>query len=385
MSRHRLAVLHWFPIEYYPPATNLLTFLGSDEDRQVRGFTCRNTRDRAEYQNESVPVSRCQFPVKDLPRIHRLWRYLSYPLVTFIRLLAWRPDTVVYIEPHSAMPAFLYCLVAWRCRLLIHYHEYHDVEEFQQPGMRVVRFYYWLEKKYLYRRAEWISQTNEDRRRLFHQDHPQIDSAKLMILPNYPPHAWHEAPQADWKTAEEGPLKLVYVGSISLHDTFVEPLVRWVEQHARDVSLDIFSYNNDPKTHQFLQASQGGNIRFHARGIAYDELPDLLRRFHVGLILYRGNTRNYIYNASNKLFEYLAIGLDVWYPPQMLGVKPYANADSTPRVIETDFEQLDRIDLDRRRDRAGLPASTQVYCCEDALDPLQQRIEGTAECGVERC
>jgi hypothetical protein len=379
VKQNRLAVLHWFPIEYYPPATNLLTFFGGQGDTEVRGFTCQNTRDRATYKNESVRVSRCQFPTKGLPRCRRLWRYVSYPLLTFIQLLAWRPHVVLYIEPHSAMPAMLYTLVAWRCRLMIHCHEYHDQAEFREPGMRLVRFYHWLEKKYLYRRAEWISQTNEDRRRLFHQDHPQIETAKLMVLPNYPPRSWQQGPQATWKHVDDEPLRLVYVGSISLHDTFIEPLVRWVQQHANEISLDIFSYNNDPITHQFLLDSQSDSVRFHAGGIAYDELPDLLRDFHVGVILYRGNTRNYIYNASNKLFEYLAIGLDVWYPPQMLGVKPYATSDTTPRVIETDFQRLDRIDLDHRRNRSNLSTSTRLDCCEDALRPLQQQINNGTE------
>ena len=98
--------------------------------------------------------------------------------------------------------------------------------------MRLVRFYHWIEKRFLFKRAVWISQTNEDRRRLFQVDRPGILSRKLMILPNYPPRAWHDEPQADWQVCRDQPLKLVYVGSISLHDTFIQPLIRWVQETA---------------------------------------------------------------------------------------------------------------------------------------------------------
>ncbi len=257
-----------------------------------------------------------------------------------------RPDILLYIEPHSALPAFLYCLVARRCRLFIHYHEYRDRDEYSQAGMRLVRLNHWIERKFLYRRAEWISQTNADRNRMFREDLPGVDAGKLKILPNYPPKSWGDGPRATWRHCDDG-LHLVYVGAVSLRDTYIGPLVDWLRSDGspHGVTLDIYSYNNDAETRDFLHSSTCDSVRFHARGVPYHEIPNLLVDYHVGLILYQANSRNYVYNASNKLFEYLALGLDVWYPPPMLGVKPYANDQSWPRVLETDFEQLSQLDL----------------------------------------
>jgi hypothetical protein len=60
-------------------------------------------------------------------------------------------------------------------------------------------------------------------------------------------------------------------------------------------------------------------------------LPQVLSQYDVGLILYRCRTLNFVYNATNKLFEYLVCGLDVWYPPCMLGLKTYARSTIAPR------------------------------------------------------
>ncbi len=377
MPAKKLAVVHWFPLEQYPPATNLLDYFAANTDWQIDAYTCANDRGLTPYQNPAVTIHRRRFPSRSLNRLRRWTAYLSFPLIVFFQLLKIRPDTLLYIEPHSALPAFLYCSLARRCRLFIHYHEYRDRDEYSQPGMRLVRFYHWIERRFLYRRAEWISQTNADRNRMFYEDLPDVNLDKLKVLPNYPPQAWTDGERARWKNCSDQPLRLVYVGAVSLRDTFIRPLIEWLRSGASvdHITLDIFSYNNDAETHQFLQASANDAIRFHARGVDYKEIPSLLVDYHVGLILYRANTRNYVYNASNKLFEYLALGLDVWYPPPMLGVKPYANADSWPRVLETDYERLSAVDMCRRRNRSEIPEAAEKYCCEQALRPLKEWME----------
>ena len=113
---------------------------------------------------------------------------------------------------------------------------------------------------------------------------------------------------------------------------------------------------------------------FHEHGVEYDQLPALLRQFDVGVILYRCRTVNYQYNASNKLFEYLMCGLDVWYPPTMLGVKPYAREDVWPRVVEVDFENLESVELARVRSRDSLPNKPWTESCESQLAILEAEM-----------
>jgi hypothetical protein len=238
--------------------------------------------------------------------------------------------------------------------------------------MRLVSFYHWFERKILYRKAEWISQTNADRVRMFGEDHPRLNRSKLHVLPNLPPASWRKRKELTWLSHPQDTLRLLYVGSVSLHDTFIAELVEWLRrQPDGQFSLDVYSTNCDAAAEDFLNRSAGPNLRYHDEGIAYDKLPDVLPQYHVGLIMYRGNTRNYIYNETNKLFEYLACGLDVWYPKQMLGIKPHARTDIAPRIIELDFERLQDIQMAELRERSGLKFQPFDRRCEDVLSELK--------------
>jgi hypothetical protein len=52
--------------------------------------------------------------------------------------------------------------------------------------------------------------------------------------------------------------------------------------------------------------------------INYFKLPEVLIKYDVGLTIYKGFIPNYIYNVPNKVFEYLACGLKVWYSKDLL-------------------------------------------------------------------
>lgn len=374
-KKQRLAVIHWFPVEQYPPALNLLTYFADLPEWEVLAFSTCNERDSGRYAHPALTLNRGHFPGRQLSRLVRAWRFLVFPALVFFRLLRFRPQVLLYIEPHSSLPAVLYCLISRLCQLFIHNHEYHEPQEFLQPGMRLVRWYHALEQISLFQRAVWISQTNADRVRMFCDDHPHVKRSKLHVLPNLPPASWPTTTELTWNVHSQDTLKLLYVGSVSLHDTFIGELVEWLRrQPDGQVSLDVYSTNCDAAAEDFLNRSAGPNLRFHAQGIPYEKLPDVLPQYHVGLILYRGNTRNYIYNESNKLFEYLACGLDVWFPRQMLGIKPHARSDVAPRVIEMDFERLDEMQVAQLRSRSGLRFEPFSRRCEDVLSELREAM-----------
>ena len=380
MKPIRLAVVHWFPIEYYPPVTNLMNLFGRNTHFAISCYTSHNAKNRSAFTNEACRIHRYKFPQPGQSLPIRLFSYLAFPLAVLVRLLWLRPAVILYVEPQSVMPVFLYTLLARRCRILIHNHEYHDQHQFLRPGMRLVRLYHWLEKKFIFRRAEWISQTNADRIRLFLEDFPDINPEKLHDLPNLPPKEWTATKNRAWEQNDDQ-LRLVYVGSLSCQDTFVREIVEWVETDAdQHCQLDIYSYNHTADVKQLFDDCKSDRVNFFHDGIPYEQLPDVLTNYHVGLILYKATTTNYVFNASNKLFEYLALGLDVWYPAQMLGVKPYAREDKAPRVIELNFEQLESFDVASMQERPQLESPEATESCENALRSLaiqilEERIE----------
>jgi hypothetical protein len=321
-----------------------------------------------------VQILRRPFPSKNRGRLTRLWLLLSFSWWSLIHLLRYRPDALLYFEPHSSFAAFLYLLLNHRCRLLIHYHEYREPREYSDPGNRLFGLYHWLERRFLYSKAVWISQTNVDRVRLFLQDVPEVDSQRMRVLPNYPPARWQQFTRQP--AAARMPLRLVYVGAASVRDTFIAEVVDWVRQQPSEtVTLAVYLSNSDQPTRQMLQAATGCGVTVFPAGVEYAELPEVLRQYDVGLILYRGNTPNYVYNAPNKLFEYLVCGLDVWYPGCMLGIRPYATSQSAPQVLEVDFERLPQSLVLQAVQATGLPVRPCQVACEDVLQALLDTVK----------
>ena len=375
----RFAVVHWFPLEQYPPAQNLLVHFSKQPDFSVLACSTDNDRDREPFSHAGLTIARSTFPSRNLHLMRRIFWSAWFPVFVLWRLITFRPHALLYFEPHSSFPVFLYLIFARRCQLLIHYHEYRDPSEYRHPGNRLMAIYHEFEKRFLYLRADWISQTNGDRVRMFLADNPEVAPEKMRSMSNLPPAQWKEQCSSAWPTDGEA-LKLVYVGAVSRRDTYIESAVDWIlRSRDRAISLDLYVNNTDAETEEYLKALTDPRIRFCNGGVDYENLPEVLSKYHVGLILYRGNTRNYIFNAPNKLFEYLICGLDVWYPPTMLGVKPYARDDAWPRVIEVDFEKMGSLDLDRLRSREGLPNVPWTKSCESQLSILEAEMRKVIE------
>jgi hypothetical protein len=380
MARKRLRVLflHWFPLEKFPPAQNLLACFSEQEFLEIEAVsTAEAAATRGRFA--TARVFRTSFPAVGQFAAFRLLRFLAFPVLCLLRVLLRRPDVIIYCEPHSAPAAFLALLFRPRMRLFIHYHEYRELSHYRDRGNAIAQLGHWLESRWLYHRCEWISHTNMDRVRMFLEDHPGVPQRLLHAIPNYPPPAWL-SPAQKQPHAPSTVLRLVYVGAVSLNDTFIRELVDWVVKHGDErVQLDIYAGNTAVSARDYLLNLQSPAVKFFPTGVPYEQLPEILVNYDVGLVLYRGTTRNYIYNAPNKLFEYLICGLDVWYPRQMLGVSPVAAELHIQQVLELDFEQPQMLDALLELPRRDSSREWQ-QTCRDALQPLLQGLLNAAPC-----
>ncbi len=372
----RIAVVHAHPLERYPPVTNAIDFFGSRHSTDVLVVSVEAPSNISVYVNAACKIHRIPFRDPDASSASNAVRGFYWHWKAARIMASWKPNVIFYLDPQSALACYL-CLRWMGCKaaLFVHHHEYHAPEDFLRVGMRTARIGHYFERRWLFPRASWISQTNAERMRLLRRDVPGLTDEQTRVMPNYPPKAWIKRCQSEWTNRQGANLRLVYVGSLSLEDTFIGPLVSWLLAHpdAR-VTLDVFTNNCEQRTLQFLRDADGTIVRLHEAGVDYQQIPDVLADFDVGVVLYRCRTVNYQYNASNKLFEYLICGLDVWYPPTMRGVKPYARDDAWPRVIEVDFENLDALDLDVVRSRKGLPHVPWVESCESQLAILEKEM-----------
>jgi len=362
---NKLVIIHFSPLELYPPIQNLireLERLGHAKDVVV--LTTRLSSNTVfQTFHTSVSIRRLGRYAFGRPAPVRFWNYFRFYATSLLSLLRLAPDRILYVETLSSWPAYIYKKLAPRCEIYIHYHEYTSPQEYRD-GMRLTRYFHSLEKR-LYPRVRWISHTNALRLSLFAGDHPSLATTHSHVLPNYPPRSW-----ARKREPATGPLRLVYVGSLSLNTMFVEAFSSWVVRQNGSVQWDIYSHNYEADVVAYWQALNSPWI-VQRQGTDYDRLPEILCHYDLGVILYKGTTPNYVYNAPNKLFEYLACGLSVWLPTAMIGSLPYCDGN---QVAAFDFDQLDKINLQKFFDRRHGNDCMTHYFCEEALAELMQTL-----------
>jgi hypothetical protein len=204
----------------------------------------------------------------------------------------------------------------------------------------------------------------------FQEDILPIKIDNPHVLPNYPPEKWK------CKTENKKLINqklIVYVGALGMDSMYIREFAEWVEAQEGKVVWDIYSLQNADALISYLSSIGSRYINF--KGLAnYYDLPAILCNYDVGVILYKGHIPNFIYNAPNKLFEYLACGLDVWFPLQMEGTRPYITQDVFPKVVAVDFEKLDEEVREDTFLHKNMVYVKPLYYCENVLPALIQQL-----------
>lgn len=365
----RLAILHFQPLELYPPATNLIEYISSKEGKvQTRIYSMYSPSEQEEYKNDKIRLYRKGKLKGANSKIGRLWQYCSYYFYTLYQLLKYKPTVVMYFETLSFLPVYIYCslnyMLGRKIRIFCHYHEYTSPQEYD-GGMIMNRRLHTLEKKW-YTKMEWISHTNIDRMRLFKTDVLLQNPVNTFILPNYPPATWFSTFRSEEISY---PVRFVYVGALGMNTMYIQEFMDWIEAHKGRFNWDIFSQQDGKEVLNFLKSKNIKYTKFKGH-TSYKKLPNVLKDYDVGVILYKGHIPNYIYNIPNKLFEYLACGLDVWYPQEMTTCHMLINTQTRPKVISIDFKALNNFDEDQALNRKNIPLSPSPFFCENELDIL---------------
>lgn len=366
-----ILIVHFQPLEAYPPIMNLLNFLseekGGDRIEVITTSAAKSVLPQYRAPGK-ISIKRAGRTGLSMPAASRYFNYFLFNSYCLLRLLVTRPEQVLYYETLSSYPPYLYKRYFNRkAKLYIHYHEYTSKEEFR-TGMKLQSFFHQREQK-IYTQASWISHTNEQRMKMFTEDESLGPLVTGHLLPNYPPRSW----AAGDRSRTEAPVKFVYAGALSMDTMYTRQFAEWIEKKKGAATWDIYSTNISEGARTYLQGLGTEFIRLH-EGVDYFTLPDILRSYHVGVILYNGHIPNYIYNAPNKLFEYLASGLDVWFPDVMKGALPYITKDTYPRVSGIDFTRMDEIDMEHLLTRTGLRYKPSEFYAEDVFSPLAGRL-----------
>jgi hypothetical protein len=365
-------IIHFAPIELYPPVQNLLRELerGQGTAKVLVLTTANRNRALNVFRSDSQKVKIFRFGAADqsMNAFYRYWNYFKFYLGCLLMLMRHRPGRVLYFETLSSFPVYIYKRFLKRhSQVLIHYHEYSTPQQYAK-GMKLERFFHALEN-YLYPKAIWVSHTNEFRMNKFKEDIQPITFENGFILPNYPPSHWATKVRGEVRS----PLRIVYVGALSIDTMYTMEFATWVVQQAGRVCWDIYSYNYSPEAKQYFEGL--GNPWVNLKeGVDYDELPGILQGYDVGVILYNGHIPNYIYNAPNKLFEYMACGLAVWFPHIMIGSLGYCTKETYPEVLALDFTKLDDFKFEEVLRRPGSTLKESSFFSESVLPFLIDKL-----------
>lgn len=369
----KIFIVHFQPLEKYPPVMNMLRYLAGLKlsNWEIHAVSTDAGNEKKLLAVDGVTIHRVAKWKKNQARMDRLLFYIRFQTRTLALLRALRPEKVLYYETLSAGAPVLY--KRWyspKSELFIHYHEYTSPEEYKS-GMLAGRWLHKLEKS-IYKKAVWVSHTNEHRAKLFVSDLGKAAPVKVHAISNYPPMQWQQA-TVKVKNAKDGRIAFVYVGALSLDTMYVEAFAHFIARYPDRYYWDIYSDNFSDEVVSFFEKFKAPNIFFRG-GIEYDELPSTLPAYDTGVILYKGHIPNYIYNAPNKLFEYLATGLNVWFPVEMKGCEPYESHGTRPEVRKVDFNNLDSLIVLSAIDNKQYEPGVGHYFFENHITPLTYQL-----------
>jgi len=190
--------------------------------------------------------------------------------------------------------------------LKLWYHNHDVVHHSEMPKLSLLRIFKYLEEKMIKERVDLFTLPTQSRLSYF----PNIrEYSKTMILPNYPSsNIYASAFEQKHFNAEKDELRLIHQG-VFLPNNF-ENLVKSLLESKLRTHLVLAG----PEKEDVAQFTGFDKNRFTALGrLAYRELPEITKSCHIGLALYGEHNImvRTVSTASNKIFEYISLGLPV--------------------------------------------------------------------------
>lgn len=372
--KNNTVIFHFQPLELFPPAMNFITSVSNNKGffGNLTVFSTKNNNNQFKYENGKIELKRLKGIEPHARKLSKLVRYFAiYARITLF-LIKKKPNKVVYFETLSALPIILYYFLSSRKNkpsIYVHYHELVTIQELSK-GRWLNQKINILEQK-IYTLAKWISQTNLKRLEIFSEQYGlDKENEKLNTLPNYPPSSWLRAPKQMNEAETTDIIKLVHIGALSTDGMYLEHVLKHFGNNPK-FTIDFYSHNFTPVITTLISGNNNCSIK---GSIAYQDIPSLKGLYDVGLVLYRALTTNVMYCAPNKIFEYLALDLDVWCSDKLITAGEHERLECYPKMIMVDYENMEAFDVGKATDKSGLEYVPSPYVCEPVYEKLLNAI-----------
>jgi len=269
--------------------------------------------------------------------INRYICYLQFAIIGFWKLLKFKPGSILLYETYSIIPVYLYLLISPQTPLFIHYHEFESKAEKQSSSV-YSKFLYYLEL-HLFAKATWVSHTNEDRISKFQSDNKMLIPRSIRNFPNYPSSEFYKNLNLTKEVkSPDQTISIVQVGALGSGGTYIKEFCQWIELQNGKYKFSIYSQFIDPAIERYFKINEFKHIEL-CGSIPYFQLPDVLGKYDVGVVLYKGDLMNVIYCIPNKVNEYLACGLNVWYSDVLISTHKFAEENPQYPLYSVDFSK----------------------------------------------
>lgn len=314
INSNKIAIIHYLPIENYPPVINNLEIFGDYKIDYFLLTTYFNDSKYIKYLSRNI----FRFNFKSSKFYFIYASYIIFNIFGFIILSIKRPNIILYYDTLSVFPALLYKKLKPRTKVYSHQHEYVSAEEIKKSKV-YYKFLNWFERKNIHL-IDLISHTNQDRIREYLKDNSNYSISKVFEWPNYPPKSWI----MNRKMKNFQSLSFIYVGSLSVDNSYLSDFLDWFVIH-ENLNIDFFSQNATENTIKKILDTKNCSLK---GTIEYSSLKDTLPKYDVGLVLYKPHIPNVKFCISNKVFEYLVCGLDVWCPKDIVTTYEWAKKNN---------------------------------------------------------
>jgi hypothetical protein len=313
MKPKTIAILHFNMIEQYPPVMNFIfDKLEDNPELRILVLTTNNT---ANYKTPTFPNTKIyRFGTISINPLKRYTSYLWFNFMSSLILLSKKFDLIIAFESLSIFPLWLRTNIRFKTKAHLHFHEYISLLECQISST-YMKILFKLEDQLL--RKHKCSHTNEDRKRLFLKDKPFLKSENVEVRPNMPPKSWWNQYGQLKKPNTGGKIRLVHVGAADHKTMYIKEVLEWAKENSKKIELTFISQQLEKETKHLILNYCCSSISI-MNPIDYYELPKELIKYDIGLVLYNGYIPNHIYSVPNKVYEYLACGLQVWYSKDLL-------------------------------------------------------------------
>lgn len=312
-KKRNLVVALFSHPQYYPPTLNALEMLSEYYDsiyvvhRNIRGFDWKYPA------NVQLIGARKLYKVEELEKasIHRkIGWFLHFTWLLFSVIRKSKPITILL---YDAMPVLSYRMIHFftsKPRVLW-YHN-HDVIDKKYLRKYSLTWFAWKSESWIFPRLTIFSLPASERQAWFVMD---TLKGRYFLLPNYPLKKRY--PTNFQGQTLGSTLKLIYQGTVGKEHGLANVIGTLNENKGSvSITLHIVGPDNDNYRSELEQVSaqQGAaNKVTFQDAVPYSGLAAITKQHHVGIGIYIPKDAQYqtITTASNKIYEYAAMGLPV--------------------------------------------------------------------------